>query len=410
MVRRIFFATGPGNLILAHKHWVAGIADPSQMSLTYSGQIADFCKEVGAEAYLVSYNTERRIVNEGQFILEHRPKPRFGSKGGLRFHLSEIIYGLSLLSTAVRFKADFAVLHSGSTHFFVMSIFRLAGIKVVPELHNTLWPAGYPPTKVSARILLTLNTLFFRHAASAVIAVSPECARQVDQITSGQQQHIYEIRGQFSRSDFTEMPPPPVQKKPLRIYFAGRIERNKGVFDILEIAERIDAIDPGRVSWEMCGTGSDLDHLKKMHALKKLQNIVAIHGFTPPPRLREVIAQNHLAIVPTRSDFNEGMAMTVVEPILSGRPAITNSVVPALEVLRPGCLEAETNDVASYVRQILRLVKEPDLYETLCKACLPLQEQFYDRNFGLSAILKRIVLESFGPGKAVQQPADVATP
>jgi hypothetical protein len=36
------------------------------------------------------------------------------------------------------------------------------------------------------------------------------------------------------------------------------------VFDILEMAGRIDAIAPGSVSWEICGAGSYLDELEKM--------------------------------------------------------------------------------------------------------------------------------------------------
>ena len=50
--------------------------------------------------------------------------------------------------------------------------------------------------------------------------------------------------------------------------------------------------------------------------------------------------------------------MTAAEAILVGRPVITNSVVPALEVLRPACVEARTNDVDSYVAAILKLSRQ----------------------------------------------------
>ena len=83
--------------------------------------------------------------------------------------------------------------------------------------------------------------------------------------------------------------------------------------------------------------------------------------------------------------------MTAAEAILAGRPVITNPVVPALEVLRPACVEAQTNDVDSYVKAILTLIDDPNQYRNLCKACQGLQEQFYDREQGLRAALKKIL-------------------
>jgi glycosyltransferase involved in cell wall biosynthesis len=99
-------------------------------------------------------------------------------------------------------------------------------------------------------------------------------------------------------------------------------------------------------------------------------------------------ALSHVTIVPTRSNFAEGFAMTAAEAILSGRPVITSSVVPALEILRPACVEARTDDVDSYVEQILKLINDPHWYQTLCQACPSLQRQFYDGTQGKQAVLK----------------------
>src|SRR5262249_14388621 len=187
----------------------------------------------------------------------------------LSFHIAEIIYGLGLLTTAARFKARFALLDSGSTHYFVMSLFRLAGIHVIPVLHNTLWPTGFPPTRVMPRIVAWLDSLFFRWAALAAVGVSPECIRQVDQLTRGNHAPLYQIRAQFRRSYFEGITqPPPHDQRPFRIMFAGRITRSKGVFDLLEMAQKIEARAPGRVCWELCGSGPDLEELRhRQHAM-----------------------------------------------------------------------------------------------------------------------------------------------
>ncbi len=116
-----------------------------------------------------------------------------------------------------------------------------------------------------------------------------------------------------------------------------------------------------------------------------------IRGWTSPSDQIEVYARSHAAIVPTRSSFIEGMALTAVEAVLAGRPLITNPVVPALEVLRPACVGARTDDVDSYVEGVLKLIGDREYYESLRRACPELGKPFYDREQGLTAVFKRVV-------------------
>ena len=104
MPYRIFCVNGPGDTI---KHWSEDQNDPR--SITFVGQFKDFCQDVGAEAYVIAYHSKKVIYREGPFILEHRPKPMQGA-AGIRYHLAQGLYALSLITTAVRFKANAAVL------------------------------------------------------------------------------------------------------------------------------------------------------------------------------------------------------------------------------------------------------------------------------------------------------------
>lgn len=388
---KIFHAEGPGDVIQAHRHWMKGEQDPSIMSLTFSGQFADYCRDCEADAYIVSSFGKRQVFRDSEFVIESRPKPQ--RRGGIWYHLSEIRYGIGLFITALRYRAQVAVLNSPSTYYFVMSLFRLAGMQVIPVMHNTLWPCGSPPSGAVKRILGLLDRSFFRFAATSVIAVSPECLRQVDQITGGKHCPLYEMKIQFRREYFETIPPaPPHDQRPFRIMFAGRINENKGVFDLLHIAKAVQDHAPGRVAWEICGVGADLDELRKRQCAMNLETIVTIHGWTAPTEMRQVITRSHLSIVPTRSDFAEGMAMSAIEPILAGRPVITNPVVPALEVLKPACIEAKTNDVESYVLAVLNVLRDANHYRELCNSCPSLAEQFYDRHLGFRAALHRAIV------------------
>jgi glycosyltransferase involved in cell wall biosynthesis len=171
--------------------------------------------------------------------------------------------------------------------------------------------------------------------------------------------------------------------------YVGRIDRIKGVFDILEIASKLELTHPGLVRWEICGRGKDFDELSARHRELKLDGVVNLRGWTSLDDLVGVYAKSHVSIVPTRSVFREGLAMTAVEAILAGRPVVTNPVVPALEVLRSACAAAKTDDVESHLQAVLELATNAEVYDRARAACVGYQYRFYDRSYGLTAVLKK---------------------
>jgi glycogen(starch) synthase len=386
---RIFYAAGPGQLVDAHKHWRQGAADPNVIAMTYSGQFADFCKSLDANVCMVSHGRPAKSCDDGKFVVMQRPKQEF-ARGGIGYHLAEMVYGIRLVAEALKFKADFAVVHSSSTHFFMLSLFRLAGIKIIPVLHNTLWPTGFPQTSGVRKIIRRLDAHFFRNSAHATLGVSPECLRQV-RILSGlaSPERLIELRGQFSRAYFAAIPPPPSRMRPFRVMFSGRIVESKGVFDLIEIARTIEEREPSLVKWDVCGTGPDVDQLRFRRDAAGLQEIVELHGRVLPPQMSEILARNHASIVPTKSSFGEGMALSAIEPMLANRPVITSAVVPAWEVLGGACLKAEVDDVESYVAHVLKLAKSPAAYQSAVNACARVKEPFLNGKMGFAAALKR---------------------
>ncbi|WP_204368046.1 hypothetical protein, partial [Bradyrhizobium sp. OHSU_III] len=83
---------------------------------------------------MISHASPPGDYTSGKFRVRQKPKLQLG--GALGYHVAQFAYGLWLFLEAVKFKADFAVIHSSSTYFFVLSIFRLAGIKVIPVLRG----------------------------------------------------------------------------------------------------------------------------------------------------------------------------------------------------------------------------------------------------------------------------------
>jgi glycosyltransferase involved in cell wall biosynthesis len=374
-------------------------------ALTYSGQFCDFCKTMDADAYIVSYSSQQTLLSDGKFTIAQRPKPdRHG------YHLSQILYGFQLFLAATKFSADYAVIHSGTTHPFMLWLFRFAGIKVIPVLHNAIWPAGHSSTRFFKRIIRKLDGMFYRWGAHAVIGVSPECVRQVAAIAHIPESSpkLIEMRGQFSREYFEDIPKP-VHDHPFLVMFAGRIIEDKGVFDLIEIARRIERDHQGLVKWDICGAGPDLEELVRRRDDAGLESVVNIRGHVFPGEMHEVIARSHAAIVPTKSTFAEGMALTAVEPVLANRPVISSPVVPASEVLGDACLKANTDDVQSYCEQILRLAKNEHHYLAASAACDRVKEQFLNRRLGFAASLERAFLLGKNGASASAKAAGLAT-
>jgi hypothetical protein len=52
---RILYAAGCGDVISTYKHWVQGQDDPSQLAITYSGQFYEVCRDLDAQAYVISH-------------------------------------------------------------------------------------------------------------------------------------------------------------------------------------------------------------------------------------------------------------------------------------------------------------------------------------------------------------------
>jgi glycosyltransferase involved in cell wall biosynthesis len=387
--RRVFYAAGPGDASTAHEHWKQGVHDPTEVSITFSGQIEQYCEDIGADLYIVCYHNRRGLVRDGAVTIEHLPK-FWPTSRGLAFHIRELVYGLLLLSRAVRFRADTAILDSGCTHFFWQSLFRVAGMRVVPVLHNSLWPNGFKPNDLQHRLIRVLDGLFWRYVPTVTLCVSPLCARQLAEVGGPRHRLAVQIAAQFEPDFFARIPPPPPHsRRPFKIMFIGRVVESKGVFDILEMAAAIERRAPGRVRWVICGTGSDFEELKRRAAALRLEGVVELRGWTSLDDLVAVYADSHCSIVPTRSTFIEGLAMTAAEAVLAGRPVITNPVVPALEVLESAVVPCRTNDVASYVEQISRLLEDCEWYASLVAACPRVSRRFLDRRNGITEVLKQ---------------------
>lgn len=388
---RILYAAGPGNVIGTYRHWKEGRDDPTQIAMTYSGQFYDVCRELGAEAYVIAGCPIPGKLRDGNIRIEHRSVP-FENSGGLLYHIGQIYYGFRLLISALRFGANVAIICAG-THWFMLWLLTLFGIKVIPSLHCVLWRKyNWKPTFFQ-RIVHYLNGGFLARGCEMIITVSEEISQQVQEITGGKHRAIHQFIPQYRSSSFDQIRPADHARRPFRVLFVGRIERNKGVFDLLEMARRLAAKGYTDIEFDLCGAGSAEAELRKEIDAAGLASQFRCHGHCDQETMSEMYSLSHVVIVPTTSDFSEGFNKVVAEGVLAGRPIVTSSVCPALAYVRGAVLEVPPDNVDAYVEAILRLYQDAELYNSKRDACGAARSQFYDMSRGWGALVKNALAD-----------------
>lgn len=390
---RLLYAAGPGNVIGTYRHWKEGRDDPSQVSVTYSGQFYDLCRDLGAEGYVIGSGRPSARVRDGRFLLEHRPIPWENGPGSL-YHLGQVWSAFRLMVSALAFRADVAIVCNGSGHWFPLALLPLLGSQVVPSLHCVLWPKNKSPGGVN-RLVQRLNAVFFARAAFAVLSASRDVTRQVAVPTGGRHRPVVEFLPTYRPGAFAGTAAPPAERRPFRVFFAGRVERNKGVFDLLAIAQRFAEAGRTNIEFDLCGAGAALEDLRRQAKEQGLAERFRCHGHADRTVMQEMFARAHVVVVPTTSDFIEGFNQVVAEGVLAGRPVITSEVCPALEYVRAAVVEVAPDDVRGYGDAVLKLCDDEAFYREKCRGCDAARPQFFDVRLGwgasLASILSRLV-------------------
>lgn len=387
---RILYAAGCGDVIGTYKYWVEGQDDPSQLSITYSSQFYEVCRDLDAQAYVISSCEERKFLHESQFLIEHRPIP-LRSSSGLLYHLGLLWYGLRLIASAIHFRADVAVVSNGTTHWFILSLLPWFGVAVIPSLHCTLW-RKYIPQGKAEKLILRLSHYFFANGCAAILTISDDISEQVAQLTANKDGKILKFSPTYRRHQFAGIDAPDKKRKPFRVLFASRIEQDKGVFDLLEIAKRLAALGRQDITFELCGGGSVLESVRLAAKVAGIDSHFVCHGHCNKQKMRQILNQTHVVIVPTKSDFLEGFNKVVAEGILSGRPVITSAVCPAISSVWDAVVEVPPDDINSYTDALLKLCDNPEFYEQKRQSCLGMQEQFYDNERSWGTVLKSVLI------------------
>jgi len=387
---RFAYLSGPVDGVEVYTAW-AKESTLEYFGTSYLRQFYQACADYGAEGYVVTtlhgdYN--RQCI--GRFIIENRPTP--SGLSGLRYHIAYSIWTIKILPSMVRFRPDVLIVTVGHNYWFFLAILKLFGVAIIPAQHDSLWKR-FLPLKAAGRILRRLEALFLTACVNEVMVAAESTAEQVRTLAPRKKIQIGVFLPTHQRTQFASIRAVDFAARPFKVLFMGRIVRNKGIYDLVEIAS---TLNPQEFHFDICGEGPELPALRRRIEELGLQATLSCHGFLDRRELYALLDEVHAVIVPTTTDFEEGFNMVCAEAILSGRPVITSAVCPALAYIKDAAIEVRPNDVDGYRDALIQLATDRNLYEQKRGACQALQEQFYDESNSWGAKL-RVLLKKHIP-------------
>jgi glycogen synthase len=374
---RIAYLSGPCDGPAVYREWHER-RQQNYFGTDFMKQFLQLIEDLDAESYVItSLPGEYKEQQCGRFIFDNHPNP-VGLKGAL-YHLSFLPWFARIVPKIIRFKPDVLIATENAPYWFLLTPLRWFNIPIIPSFHPVPWPQ-FAPRNLLTRILWQLNRFLILKHLKVIVVLSNAITRELSSLLGSDLLRIQVLRHfpSYPRSQFESIPAPDITTQPpFRVLFIGRVETNKGIYDLVEMARRLEEKRMGEFRFDICGAGGELDNLRKRIADLNLQTVVSCHGYCSSEKVKILLGACHVVIVPSRSDFDAGYEMVCAEAILANRPLIASAVCPALEDLQGAFIEVQPDNVDQYCQAILRLSDEPKFYCRTQIACFALHDPFY---------------------------------
>lgn len=378
---RIAFIAGPGDAVGTFDCWSRDEHEPRTPVIAYSTMFYSVVDAISAEALILVEHDKQPSAPNPRFRFSYTPRRRDRTKFGYR--MDERDFARRALRHLRDYRPDVILVGTDAPTLLIDTL--PPARRIILTAHNTYWPAGCRKTSLKARVRYWGQARSLRRIDVA-LSTSSECAAQ-----------IAALGGPSGTKSFTEVPqilpafyPEEIAPSPSvrRLLFVGRIEAEKGVLDLLE-AFKIVAADHPELTLEYVGTGSVDELLRAAILASPLADRITFHGHLMAQDVHNQLASSDLLICPTRSSFNEGLALVVVEAAVHGKPTLLSSIVPAKGLLPRAHVEFPVDDTLALSRHLRHIIDTPKEYAKLQAELASNRAQFRDRRNSWGSMLYR---------------------
>ncbi|MEO0985705.1 MAG: glycosyltransferase family 4 protein [Cyanobacteria bacterium J06639_14] len=386
----IVYVAGPIDADHVYECWQNGQEDQSYFGARYLLEFYGACQDLSLKPHVIAPKRKAGYPEHSKYSHIEYWETNNTNYSGAMYHINGCIMMLRIIARAVKLGASAIVITRGRPYWFLMNLANILGIQVIPSVHCVLWPKFKSPSMVY-QILFGMTASFFKFGCSAIMVVSDDIAVQIKEVTQNKcrptikffpiySQHLFEGVDEQQDSNF-------------KVLFVGRVEVNKGVFILLEIARQILHEDNNTdIVFDICGIGSALEELKHKVQELGLEENFRCHGFCEKPKLKEYYVNATVVIVPTTTDFIEGFNKVCAEAILAAKPVITSNVCPAVAEISSAAVVVPQNDTAAYKAAILELYSNQSLYAEKKASTYKVKEKFLESQNGWGEKFKTVIL------------------
>jgi glycosyltransferase involved in cell wall biosynthesis len=378
---RIAYIPGPGDVVGTFGHWLEGRHDPRVPVVAYSTMFYTLVEKLDATALVVTQiDNAPEIAHPRCRFVHVRPESRTGR---INYALGRILDAIRLARTIADYRPHAVVVSTDAPTLLFHMLPR--GARIVLSAHIAFWPRNRRRRDPLARLKNAGLALGFRRLSSAV-CTSQECRDQIAALRGGAEALYVEIP-QFPAL-ITPQPRPATSAR--RLLFLGRVEREKGVFDLLSAFERLSTRFPD-ASLDVAGVGTAMDNLAAQVAGSPCRERIRLLGWLQGADVHAALDNADLLVCPTRS--SEGLALVVVEAAAHGVPSVVSSVVPAQDLFPGGCSVFPADDVAALSRRLEDIMADDAAYAALRQAATADAGRFTDRSLSWGSALCRALLD-----------------
>ena len=392
---KVVYFGGPGDIVNTFRLWAKGVDDPHQQSVTDSGQFYEACHKSNVDLLAISQEpkpdseTIGNITAKNHITLWHHAP-------GIKYYLGRIIRGLYIFKTCLSYRPNVLFVAEGNTFWFLLVLPKLIGVKIVPVINCVLWLPARKKTLID-RLSDFFDKPIFGRFSYAVLSVSLDITEQVKWVRrrEGVSEEAYppiiEFLPSYRESAVvTELPKP---SEPFYALFISRIEADKGIFDLVELAKKIKANNLN-IKIDVAGDGSDFASLKETVASSGVADIVELHGYCYKDKMKQLIARSHVFLVMTTNNFIEGLNKVCLESILACRPLIASSACPAIKYMEHASIVVEPGDIAAYFHALNDLCVNTELYVQKSQNAQALHPLFLSDQYSFESALANVINSS----------------
>ena len=386
---RIAYVSGPIDAAKVYREWRSKQAS-DYFGTIYLVHLYALLDEFAADGLVITtLPGGQSTARLDHLTIVNLPMPSGQKRTGALYHAAMFAWAIRCVVEIVRYRANVALLTAGQDYFWVLRSLRLFGICLLASLHCTLWPK-FAARKKHHLFLTWLNGRLFYPACDHIQGVSEEAVAQIVSCAPALRERPRRFIATYDPARFEQVLPAswPPPDEPFRLLYVGRIEANKGVFDLAEVMRRLEEREPGRFKLDICGEGPAEGELNRVVEQANLADMINVRGQCNTGILANIYAQSHAVVVPTRSDFEEGTPKVAFEAVLNLRPVVMSAACPALADVAAATVEPKVDDVEDYVRAIRALSDSPDLFAEKVAAAAICRLKHFDERHSYGAVLR----------------------